>query len=206
MRQSGWRFPPERRAALTGSGRREWLPPEPILRAVGAKAGETAVDVGVGMGFWTEPLSEFVGSTGRVLAVDVEPIMLDEVRTLAAQRNLTNVEVVHSDDASIPLNNGIADLVVLGFVLHEPENVEAFLAEVVRILKATGRVLVVEWQTHPTDSGPPPEVRISVEEARALLGAAGLTVERLESPTDDVYILVGREFHPGDPQMTIPTA
>ena len=49
-------------------------------------------------------------------------------------------------------------------------------------------------------------VLISVEEARLLLGPAGLTVELLESPTDDVYIVVGRECHPSDLQMTAPAA
>jgi ubiquinone/menaquinone biosynthesis C-methylase UbiE len=205
MRQSGWRFPPERRDALKAADRNEWLPPEPILRAAGVGAGETAIDVGAGTGFWTEPLARLVGPTGRVIAVDVEPIMLDEIRTLAAGRGLTNVEVVQSGD-SIPLDDSIADLVVLGFVLHEPSDLDAFLAEVVRLLKPAGRVLVIEWEDHPTESGPPLEYRVSAEEARALLYAVGLSVERIKSPTDDAYILLAGEFHPGDPQMTMPTA
>jgi ubiquinone/menaquinone biosynthesis C-methylase UbiE len=95
---------------------------------------------------------------------------------------------------------------VLGFVLHEPDDLDGFLTEIVRLLKPAGRVLVIEWQDHPTEAGPPLEYRISAEEARALLGAVGLSVERIESPTNDVYILLGSEFHPGDPQMTMPTA
>jgi hypothetical protein len=31
-------------------------------------------------------------------------------------------------------------------------------------------------------------------------------VQRIPSPTDDAYILLATEFHPGDPQMTVPTA
>jgi ubiquinone/menaquinone biosynthesis C-methylase UbiE len=164
------------------------------------------LDVGAGTGYWTEPLARLVGPNGKVFAVDVEPVMLDEIRTLAAQRHLTNVNVVQSGDTSIPLDDGIADLVVLGFVLHEPNDLDGFLAEIVRLLKPAGRVLVIEWQDHPTEAGPPLEYRVSAEEARALLGAAGLSVEWIESPTDDVYILLGTEFHPGDPQMTMPTA
>lgn len=206
MRQSGWRFPPERRDVLNAEDRSEWLPPDPVLQAAGIEAGETVLDVGAGTGFWTEPLARLVGPTGRVVAVDVEPIMLDEVRTLVARRSLTNVEVVQSDDASIPLGDGMADLIVLGFVLHEPNDLDAFLAEIVRLLKPDGRVLVIEWQDHPTDAGPPLEYRVSAEEARAMLGATGLSVQRLESPTNDAYILLAREFHPGDPRMTTPTA
>ena len=206
MRHSGWRFPPERRDVLKAEDRSEWIPPVPLLQAAGVRAGETAIDVGAGTGFWTAPLARLVGPTGTVFAVDVEPLMLEEIRAMVAEHGLTNVEIVHSGEASIPLNDGLADLVLLGFVLHEPPDVEAFLAEIVRLLKPDGRVLVIEWQDHPTEAGPPLEYRVSAEEARALLGAAGLTVERLVSPTDDVYVLLATEFHPGDPQMTVPTA
>lgn len=183
-----------------------WLPPEPVLQAAGVRSGEVVVDVGAGTGFWTAPLARLVAPTGTVFAVDVEPVMLDEIRTLVAEQALSNVSVVQSDEVSIPLDDGLADLVLLGFVLHEPPAVESFLAEIVRLLKPDGRVLVIEWQDHPTAAGPPLEHRISAEEARALLGFAGLAVERLPSPTDDVYILLAGEFHPGDPQMTMPTA
>lgn len=206
MRHSGWRFPPERRDALKAEDRNQWIPPVPVLQAAGVEAGQVVADVGAGTGFWTAPLARLVGPSGCVLAIDVEPIMLDEIRTLVAEQDLNNVKILQSEEASIPLADGIVDLAVLGFVLHEPPDIEAFLAEIVRLLKPEGRVLVVEWQDHPTESGPPLEYRISAEEARALLGAAGLAVERLESPTDDAYILLAREFHPGDPQMTMPTA
>lgn len=206
MRQRGWRFPPERREVLKAEDRNQWLPPDPVLEAAGVSPGETVVDVGAGTGFWTEPLVRRVGPSGRVFAVDVEPIMVEEIRTLVAERGLANVDVVQSDETSIPLDDGIADLVMLGFVLHEPDEVDSFLAEVVRLLKPAGRVLVVEWEDHPTEGGPPLEHRISAEEARALLGAAGLAVQQLHSPTDDAYILLAGEFHPGDPQMTMPTA
>src|SRR5437660_9250172 len=107
MRQRGWRFPAERRDVLKAADRNEWLPAEPILQTIGVGAGETAVDVGAGTGFWTEPLARLVGPTGRVIAVDVEPIMLNEIRTLTVQRGLTNVDLVQSGDASIPLDDGI---------------------------------------------------------------------------------------------------
>ncbi len=206
MRHSGWRFPPERREVLKAEDRNDWIPPVPILRAAGLEAGQVVVDVGAGTGFWTAPSARLVGPSGTVFAVDVEPLMLDEISSLVAEQDLSNVRIVQSDDASIPLDNGVADLAVLGFVLHEPPDVDAFLAEIVRLLKPDGRVLVIEWQDHPTEAGPPLEYRVSAEEARALLGAAGLAVERLESPTNDVYILLATEFHPGDPQMTMPTA
>jgi ubiquinone/menaquinone biosynthesis C-methylase UbiE len=190
---------------LKDEDRRQQMPPEPILALAQVQPGETAVDLGAGTGYWTEPLAKLVGPQGRVFAVDVEPVMLEELRGLVRERGLSNVEVVQSEETAVPLEAGIADLVLLGFVLHEPADPLAFLQEVVRLLEPDGRVLVLDWQDRPTEHGPPLEQRISQEEARALLGAAGLSVDDLPSPGEDFYLLLAREFRQGDPEMVAPT-
>lgn len=205
MEHTGHRFPHDRRAMLMREERRQAMPPERILAPAQLQPGETAVDLGAGPGFWTETLASLVGPTGRIYAVDIEPVMLADLRTLIKERGLSQVEVVRSEETRVPLPDEVADLVLLAFVLHEPDEPEVFLREVVRLLKPTGRVLVVEWEKHPTEHGPPLEARISAEEAKALLGDAGLTVEQLPPPNPDAYVLLGREFHPGDPEPTHPT-
>jgi ubiquinone/menaquinone biosynthesis C-methylase UbiE len=206
MGRQGWRFPPERRHLLKDEERRQWLPAERILATAHVQPGETVVDLGAGTGYWIEALAKIVGSQGKVFAVDVEPIMLDELRALVQDRQLSNVQVVESTETSVPLESGIADLVVLVFVLHEPADPEAFLEEVVRLLKPSGRVLTIDWEERPTEHGPPLEVRISREEAHALLGAAGLSADEIESPSEDFYVLLAQEFRPGNPEMTAPSA
>jgi ubiquinone/menaquinone biosynthesis C-methylase UbiE len=205
MRREAWRFPPERRAVLQDEERRKSLPPEQILAAAHVRSGETVIDLGAGTGFWTETLAELVGPEGTVFAVDVEPIMLDEVRDLVGRRRLNNVRVVQSRETAVPLAAGIADLAVLGFVLHELSEPVVFLDEVVRLLRPDGRVLVVDWQQRPTEHGPPLEYRISQQEAVALLGAAGLSVDEIDTPNEDVYVLLAREFRTGDPEIMVPT-
>lgn len=206
MAHGGWRFPPENRHVLSDEDRRSRLQPERVLAQAGVRAGETVVDLGAGTGLWTAPLAALVGPAGRVYAVDVEPIMVGEIRALIDERGLTNVEAVQAEaETAVPLPAALADLVLLAFVLHEPGDPEAFLREVVRLLKPDGRVLVMEWQDWPTELGPPVEVRISREEAIALLGNAGLLADDLESPTPDAYVLLAREFHPGDAEPVMPT-
>jgi ubiquinone/menaquinone biosynthesis C-methylase UbiE len=98
----GRRFPPERRNVLKDEERLRTLPPKPLLEAAGFTAGDSVLDIGAGTGFWTAPLGEIVGPEGRVIALDVEPIMLDELRDLVSTRGLVNIETVQSEDMSIP--------------------------------------------------------------------------------------------------------
>lgn len=205
MQRQGWRFPPERREVLVSEERRQALPPEQILAMADIQTGETVLDLGAGNGFWIEALSRLVGPDGTVIAADVEPVMLDDLRAVVRDRNLTNVEVVQSEETSVPLESGTVDVVLLAYVLHEPADPMEFLREVVRLLKPAGRVFVVEWHDRPTESGPPLEVRISAQEARALLGDAGLSVDTVDTSRDEIYLLLAREFQAGDPEATHPT-
>ena len=187
----GFRFQPERRQVLKDEGRKEWLPPEPILEALRIEEGATIVDVGAGTGFWTLPLSQLIGPSGKVIAVDVEPIMLDELRTLIDSQNLSNVELVHSEELRIPLADAVADGAVLGFVLHEPDDPPALLREITRLLRPRRKILVVEFHKRVTEQGPPLAPRLAEEETKRMLEDAGFRVESLPAPNPDVYVLMG---------------
>jgi len=180
------------------------MDPEGLLNGY-VKPGLTVVEIGAGTGFWTETLSSLVGDSGTVYAVDVEPIMLEELRTLIREQGLTNVKVVASQAIAVPLRDHIADVAFLGFVLHELAEPIAFLREVVRLIKPGGTVLVADWHKRQTAQGPHVSERLSREEAQALLGAVGLTVSEAAAPSEDMYVLTAREFRPNDPEMTTPT-
>lgn len=188
--RGGWRFPPERRHALWDEDRQKRLPPEPVLAAA-IEPGMTVVDVGAGTGYWVPPLSAAVGSAGRVIAADVEPLMVADLRTLVRERGLSNVEAVQSDEYHVPIADGTADAALLAFVLHEPPDPAALVREISRLLKPVGRVLVLEWQKRETEIGPPVEHRLSSEDTRSLLAAERYRVEPIASPHDDLYVLLG---------------
>lgn len=190
--RSGHRFHPERRQILKDPERRRWLPPEPILREAGIPAGATALDIGAGTGFWTAPLAALVGPSGKVIATDVEPVMLEELHSLVQTEGIRNVEVVEATELAMPLPDDLADVAVLGFMLHEPSDPGVFLQEVSRVLKPDGRMLVVDWHKRQTESGPPLQHRLSEDDTRDLLRNAGFTAETLAAPNPDVYILVAR--------------
>lgn len=187
----GHRFPVERLHLLKDEERLRWLPPELVLQGLHIRAGTVALDIGAGAGFWTLPLSKLVGPEGRVYAIDVEPIMLNELQTVIRDNQLTNVEVVASTELDIPLADVIADVAIAGFVVHEPDDAAAFVREIVRILRPGGQLLVAEWHKKETEQGPPLAPRIAQPDMESMLRDTGLAVEEWDTPNPDVYLLLG---------------
>ena len=62
--------------------------PAKLLSALQIREGQTVADVGCGNGFYTLKLAELVGPRGRVLAVDIQPEMLELLAQRAARAGI----------------------------------------------------------------------------------------------------------------------
>jgi len=165
--------------AMLGSEERARVTrPAELLREAGAGPGATVVDYGSGPGFLTIPAAELVGPAGRVIAVDVEPRMHALVAELAGQRGLANVEC-WLPEAARGLPDGRADVVAASLFLHDfgPAERVGMVAELHRLCRPGGQLLVIEWQ--------PPG------------GMSGPSTERRFAPADLAALLVGGGFEPG---------
>lgn len=167
------RFSPAHVDRLLSPERAHAMPPEPTLRAAGVEAGATVLDLGCGPGFLTLPARAIVGPSGRVIAADVEPEMLDHLRGRLAAAGIADVAVVQAAEGRVPLEDHVADVVLAAFVLHEADDPAGFLAECARLATPHGVVSVLEWR-HEGDHGPPVAHRIAVSTITALAAGAGL--------------------------------
>lgn len=125
-----------------------------VRAALEASPGERILDVGCGPGFYCAELLDEVGPDGLVVGVDGSPQML----ALAAGRcqGHDNVEFLEADATSLPVPDASFDAALCVQVLEYVPDVAAALAELRRVLRPGGRVVVwdVDWQTvswHSTD-------------------------------------------------------
>lgn len=105
--------------------------------------GWTVGDLGCGTGHVAEALAPFAA---QVIAVDDSPAMLD-----AARDRLTgfeNVEVRGGDLASLPIEDRSLDAAVLFLVLHYLVEPARVIAEVARVLRPGGRLLIADMTPH----------------------------------------------------------
>ncbi len=168
------RFNPAQASRLDAPERLLWLPPTQIVEALGAKPGETVVDVGAGTGYFTLPFAQAVGENGKVYAVDAQEEMLDHLLHKLRNRAVLNVKLIHAEAHAIDLADACSDLVFMANVWHEFADRAVVLTESARILKSGGQVAILDWRPDvEREAGPPLEHRLSAAGALSDLQAAG---------------------------------
>ncbi len=101
------------------------------------KPGFHILDYGCGPGGYTTIVAELVWPTGRVYALDVHPLAVQRIQSVAAKRKLTNIEIICSDCAT-GLEESSMDVVLLYDTFHHLSDPDIVLKELHRVLKPDG--------------------------------------------------------------------
>ncbi|HEY5942248.1 MAG TPA: methyltransferase domain-containing protein [Solirubrobacterales bacterium] len=132
-------------------GQRFWVEaPHPIitrdrLRAVlRPEPGERLLEIGVGTGYYSHDLAEWVGPAGTLELFDLQQEFLDHVMRGAAERGLANLVPTQGDATALPYEDDSVDAVILTAVLGEIPDSAAALREIRRALRPGGRLVVGE--------------------------------------------------------------
>ncbi len=129
-----------------------WIVDNPLRRwdvrhaldRAGLRAGETVLELGPGPGAFTVDAARQVGSTGRLIAVDIQSGMIAQVEARVKAAGITNVETHVASAYELPLPDASVDRAYLVTVLPEiPDPVRA-LREVYRVLRPGGVVSMTE--------------------------------------------------------------
>ena len=113
--------------------------------------GMVVLEPGCGMGFFTLELARRVGKPGRVVAVDLQPKMLDGLRRRAKRAGLLDrldIRRTEVDTLGVADLRGRIDFALAFYVVHELPNPSGFFQEVHDSLRSEGRLLIVEPRAH----------------------------------------------------------
>jgi len=135
--------------------------PAQMLGQLGLKAGMVVCDMGCGNGFYSLTLAEKVGPTGKVLAVDIQPQMLQMLSRRAAEAKLENIDMILGTVADPKLPTEEVDLILMVDVYHEFSHPQAMLASIRKSLKPNGRIALVEFREEDPSVPIKPEHKMS---------------------------------------------
>lgn len=165
---------------LESETRYQELPPQTVLQKLQLHSGDCLVDIGCGSGFFSRAALEIVGPLGRVIGVDLEPKMLEVVRSFYPDGQPENLELLVAGGEDLPLPDNCAELVLLVNVLHEAVDPLLFIREAARTVKTGGKLAVIEFYPDGPEQGPPRAERIAPEQLHTWFIEAGLKPQPVE--------------------------
>jgi ubiquinone/menaquinone biosynthesis C-methylase UbiE len=157
-------------------GQRFWVEaPHPIIsrarlrQVLRPEPGERLLELGVGTGYYSLDLAEWLGPEGKLELFDLQQKFLDHVMRAAGERGLTNLVPTQGDATALPFEDDSIDAVILTAVLGEIPDTAAALGEIRRVLKPSGRLVVGELFGDPHFT--------TLASLKAQAGDAGLTYQ-----------------------------
>lgn len=150
--------------------------PKTNVLQLGLREGMKVADLGAGSGHYAVAAAAAVGTEGRVYAVDIQEDVLKHLLDASHQKGLRTVEVVWGNmenRGGTTLREHVIDAAILSNVLFQIEHKNVLVAEILRILKPGGKLLVIDWAGAYGGLGPDESQVISEHSAEELFIKGG---------------------------------
>lgn len=114
------------------------------LKRLAVANGESVLDIGSGPGFLAADLAKATGPMGKVVGVDISKQMVERAR---ARNTNSWVSYEVADAEALPFEDESFDVIVSTQVAEYVPDIDAFCSEVFRVLKSSGRglILATDW-------------------------------------------------------------
>lgn len=121
----------------------------PTLDRIGILPGERVLELGPGPGMFTPAAAARVGPAGRLVPVDIQPAMIQQLKETLRKQGVSQVEPLVGSAHSLPCASDSFDRAFLITVLPEIPDRTLALAELKRVLKPGGVLSITEEFSDP---------------------------------------------------------
>jgi ubiquinone/menaquinone biosynthesis C-methylase UbiE len=167
---------------------------EELFARLPLKKDTIYLDLACGRGAYSLAAAEYIGSEGKIYAVDLWQEGIDFLRDEIAARGLRQIQAVVADvSRMIPLDDDSIDVCLMATVLHDlmrDGTEKGAIGEVVRVLKPAGILAIIEFKKIAGPPGPPVSVRISPGELETILTPYGFKVTSTTDIGSCVYLSI----------------
>ena len=184
------KFDPKKLQLLNDPQRLIDIPPDFVWEKLHIEKPGVFVEIGAGTAFFSVAfLKIFEPST--LYACDVSEVMIDWVKTNVSSK-YPNIIPVKAEEHTVPLADGIADLVFMIDLYHELDNPSLSLKEAYRILKSDGTIFVVDWKKKDMPEGPSIKIRCLPEQVKEQMANAGFKDVEIYNELQKHFLVVGK--------------
>ena len=168
-------------AWLERPGREVEERPDELVAMLGLKPTDVVADLGAGTGYFTFRMAPLVPQ-GRVLAIDIQPEMLDIVEARAQEEGVQNVIAVQGTEGAPGLADETVDVTLIVDAYHEFAQPSEMLRAVYESTRPGGRLVVVEYRAEDPDVPIKRLHKMTEAQARLEVEGAGFAfVENLDA-------------------------
>jgi ubiquinone/menaquinone biosynthesis C-methylase UbiE len=166
---------------LTRADRETYEQPERVLDSLKIVPGTSVADIGAGVGYFSLRIAKRVGLSGKVIAVDVQPKMLELLKANRDRERLSNIELVLGTETDPRLSPQSVDLILMVDVYHEFQYPEEMMAGIHQALRPSGRLVLVEYRGEDPTVPIKPEHKMTVQQVLKEIEPMGFRLkERLD--------------------------
>ncbi|MBD2714803.1 class I SAM-dependent methyltransferase [Hymenobacter sp. BT646] len=162
-----------------------------LLRELQLKPTDVVADIGAGTGYFSFRISSLVPK-GKVLAVDIQPEMIQYLRDNKAQNKAPNVEPVLGTVQNPNLPAGGVDLVLIVDAYHEFDHPREMMRAIKEALRPGGRLALVEYRAEDVNVPIKRIHKMSEEQARKEVEAVGLEFVENRQTLPQQHLLIFR--------------
>jgi ubiquinone/menaquinone biosynthesis C-methylase UbiE len=164
-----------------------------VVTALELQPGSVIADLGAGSGPFESAFAKAVGPSGKVYAVEVDKAFLTYIESKARAAGITNVRTVLGEFTDPKLPASDVDVAFLHDVLHHIQDRPGYLKAVVKYLKPSARIVIIDYNPARSPHSADPALQVSKEQAAAWLSALGFTpVKDVPLAPDKWFVIYGR--------------
>ncbi|WP_346290517.1 class I SAM-dependent methyltransferase [Sphaerothrix gracilis] len=149
---------------------------------------DTVADIGAGTGYISFRLAQQVPA-GKVLAVDIQPEMLEMLAARKAANGIENVEPVQGDVDNPHLPAASLDLAIMVDAYHEFAYPQEMMTHLVEALKPGGRVVLAEYRAENPFIAIKRLHKMSQKQVKKEMAAVGLTWQKTDESLPQQHLL-----------------
>ena len=189
------KFDPKKLQKLNNPQRLLDIPPDFVWEKLNIETPGVFVEIGAGTAFFSVAfLQKF--KTSQIYACDLSDIMIEWIEENISPQ-YPNIIPIKTEEYSVPLADGIADMVFMINQHHELENPSLTVQEASRILKQDGKIFIADWKKEEMAEGPPLEIRCLPEQVKDELVNVGFSQVTIYNDLQKHFLLVGQKDHLG---------
>lgn len=163
--------------------------PGVVIAHLALDPDDVVADVGAGSGYFSVRIAPHVPQ-GRVLAVDVQPEMIEVLQSRRRETGFNQLTPVLGSVTDPKLPDGEVDVALMVDAYHEFSHPREMMEAVVRSLAPGGRVVLVEYRGEQPGTGVLPLHQMTEAQVRKEMAAVGLELEANHDPLPIQHILV----------------